>query len=190
MPNQSPPEAAPAATSAHGLEPGSTAYRDRFVHHKLTPERVIEAINLKGGIISEVAKALNISRGTLYNYRDQFPEVAEALTEVREVHLDAAEAVLIDLAINQKKERSLHFFLEALGKARGYVKRTETVGKDGGPIEHRDSTPEFTDAELRAMEPAELEALIAAEKVKQNVRTRIEAAREAGPDGGGAPVAG
>lgn len=161
---------------------------DRFSHPKLTVERVVEAIKLTGGIMSEVARMLGVSRQTIYNYRNQHDEVREALAEEREITLDKAEATLRDLAINQKKERSLIFLLESLGKERGYVKRMESVGKDGGPIAvDANVSHEFTDEQLRNLAPAELEALIAAEKVKQHVRNRN--AQPAGADGASAPVA-
>ena len=161
---------------------------DRFSHPKLTVARVVEAIKLTGGIMSEVARMLGVSRQTVYNYRDQHQEVQDAIIEEREHTLDLAEATLKNLAIVEKKERSLIFLLESLGKDRGYVKRLESVGKDGGPIAvDANVTQEFTDEQLRDLAPEELDALIAAEKVKENVRKRN--AQPAGADGASAPVA-
>jgi hypothetical protein len=113
----------------------------------------IKVCNAKGGIISSVASALNVSRGTIYIWCSKNPKFEEAINDAREAFIDLAETQLQSLVkgipkiiINEKgqkefvgwevppSESAIIFSLRTLGRKRGYSERSEidhtTNGKD------------------------------------------------------------
>lgn len=120
---------------------------------RLRTKDVIEAIRKARGNLTAVAKACGVTRQTIHNYVNEFPTVAAALDEAREMMLDAAESVLYKKVL-AGSSIDLHFFLKTQGYKRGYGQRQqlEHSGPDGGPIETKEVTPDFsklTDDELR-----------------------------------------
>ena len=86
--------------------------------------------------LTETAKALSVSRQSLYTWRDAFPLLNEKMTDVEEGLLDLSESKLLD-AIRKGNLTAIIFHLKTKGKDRGYVERTENrhdaeiTGKDG-----------------------------------------------------------
>ena len=99
-------------------------------------ESIIKAIERTGGIINNAAAALGCSRQTIYNARDRWPEVAEAIQDERETLKDVVEEKLVE-QVMQGNMTAIIFFLKCQAKERGYVERTqhEVSGRDGGPVE-------------------------------------------------------
>jgi hypothetical protein len=112
-------------------------------------QRVIAMLQMCGGIKSAAAEKLNVSRQTLYSYLSDYPEAAEASAEIDEDIKDLTELKIIQ-AIRAGEMNTVRWFAELKMKDRGYVRRVENVGKDGGPIEHSNKldVSKLTDEEL------------------------------------------
>lgn len=100
---------------------------------KYKPEVIVEALNQSNGLISLAARRIGCDRMTIYNYRDRFPEVAQAITDQREQMTDVAELSLFN-QVKNGEAWAVCFYLKTQGKNRGYVERQEFTGKDGKAI--------------------------------------------------------
>ena len=100
---------------------------------KLTVEKVNALIDELMGNVSMVARTLNVSRTTLYNYINSHATVKQALDEAREKMIDNVESKLYSKALDGDTT-SMIFFLKTQGKHRGYVERQEVTGADGGAV--------------------------------------------------------
>lgn len=98
--------------------------------------RVIEALRASGGIKTEAAAMLKVARSTLYLFLEEHPEIQQAAAEIGEELLDLAEGQ-VAAAVRSGDMPTVRWFLELKGKDRGYVRRVENTGKDGGPVEIR-----------------------------------------------------
>lgn len=91
---------------------------------KLTEKKLILAAYECGGIISSAAKALSVSRPTIYEYIDRYPAVKDAFEDASEHALDESESVIFRLRDKAKSEgvrfAAARFHLQAKGKKRGY----------------------------------------------------------------------
>lgn len=96
--------------------------------------RVIEHLRAAGGVKTITAQRLKVGRTTLHKFISDYPEVQEAVAEVVEDIGDIVEAGIITL-IQAKDPATLRWYAELKLKERGYVRRVENVGKDGGAIE-------------------------------------------------------
>ena len=92
--------------------------------NKYTKEQIKDAITKAGGFISIACKSLNCTRKTIYNYMDKYPELKEAVLDIREQYLDVAEAALIK-NVKDGKSSDIKYFLNTQGKKRGYVEKSE-----------------------------------------------------------------
>jgi len=96
---------------------------------KFKKEQVIEAIKKSRGFISQAAKILKCTSATIYNYKERFPEVEEAIKEERESLLDFAESKLLE-NINNNDNAAIIFYLKTQGKHRGYSEREQIIIKN------------------------------------------------------------
>lgn len=120
---------------------------------KLTdPARVIEVLRASGGIRSVAAQHLNVGRTTLYAFLEKHPEVEAALEEIDEDVKDLVDTQILK-AIRSGDMQTCRWFAEMKMKERGYVRRVENVGKDGGPIQHAQKMDlsNLTDEEIEIM---------------------------------------
>jgi hypothetical protein len=99
----------------------------------LTAGQMVEAIRTARGFVSKAADLCGVSRRTFYRYLEQFSSVQEALEDEREKRHDFVENKLMH-AIDGDNITAIIFYLKTQCKARGYVERVETTGKDGGPV--------------------------------------------------------
>lgn len=90
-----------------------------------TPDDLVRLLQKNAGNVSKTAKALGVSRQTLYTRIKQEPALKEAVEQAVETVLDEAESVLYRKAINEGETTSLIFLLKTRGKSRGYVERAE-----------------------------------------------------------------
>ncbi|OBQ90009.1 helix-turn-helix domain-containing protein [Mesorhizobium sp. AA23] len=123
------PEPAPQPKPADGHRGGATP--------KLTEKdlpRVIETLRQYGGIKSVAADKLNVGRTTLYAFLNQHSAALEAAAEIDDEIKDIAEGKVI-MAIRAGDMLTIRWYLELKAKDRGYVRRVENTGKDGGPVE-------------------------------------------------------
>lgn len=102
-------------------------------HRQIKAEEYVEAIKQARGLVSVAAARLGCSTQAVYNARDRYATVRQALKEAREAMGDHAEARLFQ-QIDEGNTTALIFYLKCLHKARGYVERQEITGPDGGPI--------------------------------------------------------
>lgn len=146
---QAAPEAKPAEASKGGASPKLTV-RD--------VPRVIAMLRQCGGIKTVAAERLNVGRTTLYAFLNEHPEIQEADSEIADELLDVAEGQVV-IALRSGDMQTVRWYLELKGKDRGFVRRIETTGKNGGPVETRQKP------DLANMSDEELEILLrAAEK--------------------------
>ena len=100
---------------------------------RLTVEQIKHALEQAAGNVSYAAKALGVSRSTMYRRINESPTLQEILTDAREELVDIAESALKSAVID-KQGWAVCFALKTQGKARGYVERQERTGKDGEPL--------------------------------------------------------
>jgi hypothetical protein len=96
---------------------------------KLTVDKVNVLIDEMMGNVSMVARTLNISRTTLYNYINSHSTVKAKLDEAREKMIDNVESKLYSKALDGDTTAMI-FFLKTQGKGRGYVERQEVTGAE------------------------------------------------------------
>jgi len=119
---------------------------------KLTADEVIEALKKHQGLAALAADSLGVTAQTIYNYRDKYPSVAEAIFHLREKRHDVVEGKLWG-RINNDDTTAIIFYLKTQAKGRGYVERQELTGRDGGPVEHsvKQDLSKLSVDELRAL---------------------------------------
>ena len=106
---------------------------------KLTAGEVIEALKKHQGLAALAADSLGVTVQTIYNYRDKYPSVAEAIFHLREKRHDVVEGKLWS-RINSDDTTAIIFYLKTQAKGRGYVERYEHGGTDGNPAIKTEST--------------------------------------------------
>lgn len=96
-------------------------------------EQILVAIIGTGGIKSKIAKKLKVHRDTVVNYINGSDRVAAAYKAECESVGDLCESKLI-AKMRKGDMKAIVFYAETQLKERGYVKRSETTGKGGGPL--------------------------------------------------------
>ena len=127
--------------------------------------RVIEVMRACGGIKTAAAERLNVGRTTLYAFLKEHPAVQEAVDEIDEDIKDLTELKIIQ-AIRAGEMNTVRWFAEMKMKDRGYVRRVETTGKDGGPVETQQKL------DLSKLTDEELEILTKAAERRENGATQ------------------
>lgn len=102
-----------------------SAIKKQFIE-SITIDALREKIIEKRGNLSAVARALKITRKTVYSKIQDHPELVESVIEGRETSLDDAEQGLDDL-VKQGNVAAIIFKLKTQGKSRGYVERQENI---------------------------------------------------------------
>ncbi|PBC01747.1 helix-turn-helix domain-containing protein [Mesorhizobium sp. WSM3860] len=138
------PEPTPQPKPAEGNRGGASP--------KLTERdvpRVIAMLRQCGGIKTVAAEKLNVGRTTLYAFLNEHPEIQEADSEIADELLDVAEGQVV-IALRSGDLQTVRWYLELKGKDRGYVRRVEQTGKNGGPVETQAwaNPKDYTDEEL------------------------------------------
>lgn len=96
-----------------------------------------KAIEGSRGIKTTIAARMGCSRQTVDNALERWPELRAALKDERESIVDLAESALVvdmENPASAGHQRAYLFILETLGKDRGWSKRTEVTGADGGAL--------------------------------------------------------
>lgn len=94
---------------------------------QFTAGEIIEALKKHQGLAALAAESLGVNVQTIYNYRDRYPTVAEAIVHLKEKRIDVVEGKLWS-RINSDDTTAIIFFLKTQAKARGYVERQEITG--------------------------------------------------------------
>jgi hypothetical protein len=100
----------------------------------LTVKQAEDALKKTAGNVMAAARALGVSRSTLYRKIGESAALQEVLTDTREELVDIAESALRKEVLGGNIT-AIIFTLKTQGKDRGYVERQEVSGKDGKPIE-------------------------------------------------------
>lgn len=139
--------------AGNGNGNGGAGYNGRYL-----ASEVVDAIISAKGLITKAADLLGCSPRTIYNYRDQYVSVKDAIEEARDRQLDHTESKLFD-AIDKGDAWAIQMYLRTVGKGRGYTMREEVTGADGAPlVPDRPATP----LDIQGMTDEELEAAIRA----------------------------
>lgn len=140
---------------------------------KLTIATAKEAIEQAGGIRTIAAQKLNVHRSTLHSFLNRHPALQAFADEVEEVLKDIAEAKVIQ-AIRAGDMQTVRWYLELKGKDRGYVRRVESTGPGGGPVEvqPKHDLSGYSDEEIEQM------LAIAEAREKREALRKAEAHRE------------
>lgn len=93
---------------------------------KYTAEQVVIAVYKGYGLVSRVARILEVTERTVRNYKKRWVSVDAAFRECRRELTDRAEFKLRD-AIDAGDTRSIHWTLARLGADRGYVQPSEKL---------------------------------------------------------------
>jgi hypothetical protein len=101
---------------------------------KSMEKQTLAAIKNSAGIISTIAKRLEVDWHTAESYIKKYPEALKAFQDEREGILDMAEAAIFT-AIKQGDAGSAKWLLSTLARSRGFGDKVEVSGKDGGPVE-------------------------------------------------------
>lgn len=97
------------------------------------------AIEGSGGNKTEIARRLKCTRQTVENYLERFPELVRALAKEDDLMVEIAESNVLQMLV-AGNEKITMFVLETRGKARGWSKRTEITGADGGALQLSNKT--------------------------------------------------
>ncbi len=103
---------------------------------KVRKRAMLEALKASFGVIKMACDQVGIERTTHNLWMSKDPKYREAVEELREVKKDFVENKLLKL-IESGNPQATIYAAETLLKDRGYVKRTELTGADGGEIEHK-----------------------------------------------------
>ena len=98
-------------------------------------EEVVAAIVQANGYISRISDILGCSHQTIYNYRDRYATVRQAMADTKTKRTDYVEDQLMK-AIREGNVTAMIFYLKTQAKDRGYIERTEFQhsGSDGKEI--------------------------------------------------------
>lgn len=91
---------------------------------KLTAGQVVEALQKVDGQPSKAADLLGVVTKTIYNYRDRYQVVADAMHHEKEKRIDHTEGKLFD-RIEDGDTTAIIFYLKTQGKGRGYIERQD-----------------------------------------------------------------
>ena len=90
---------------------------------RLTQKQIIKAIYESNGILTAAANNLGCTRQTIYNRMKTSPQIEAAYEDAREETIDKTESALF-ANIKAKKESSIFYYLNNMGRSRGYGKPT------------------------------------------------------------------
>ena len=100
----------------------------------LSEKQIIDSLRKNAGFVAVTARSLGVTYQAIANRLYKSEMLAAALESIRESHLDLAESQLL-IKIKEGELSAITFYLDRIGKHRGYVKREEQTGPDGGPIQ-------------------------------------------------------
>jgi hypothetical protein len=96
-------------------------------------QKIVDVLRASGGVLAAAAQKLRVSRSTLYRWCDGDLELQTALADIREETIDLAETQL-HKAIKEGSERSVHYYLDRLGRHRGYTTKLTLASDSSQPL--------------------------------------------------------
>lgn len=101
---------------------------------KITKTKFRKGVLNTGGILSQIAKKIGVSRNTVYDWIAKNKDYAEPLLfHEREKIIDLAEGSLFS-QIQNKEAWATKYALSTIGKVRGYVEKQEV--ENSGSIQN------------------------------------------------------
>ena len=90
---------------------------------RLTQKQIIEALYKSNGVLAVAARGLGCSRQTIYNRMEgeKSGKISAAYKDARETNIDMTESKLFS-NIKKGKESSIFYYLNNMGRKRGYGK--------------------------------------------------------------------
>ena len=101
-----------------------TRAKNKINSIKPSVQRFKEIIIEQRGHVNNIAKALDVSYVTVYNWAKDH-NLQSTFAKAREMKLDELEAVAHQRATSGKSDACLIFLLKTQGKSRGYVEKQE-----------------------------------------------------------------
>lgn len=86
---------------------------------RINLQRFVKACKNSGGLISVIAKRLDVTRQSVYDFIKREPASLKYMTEAKEEILDMAESKLIT-SMNNDDMESIKWYLARIGRKRGY----------------------------------------------------------------------
>ena len=94
----------------------------------------MKALEAANGQVYLAAKMLDCNPVTFYQRFRKFPELREFAQSFKESINDQVEQILIEKATQDKEHWAVTYWLSTQAKHRGYTKREEITGADGGSL--------------------------------------------------------
>lgn len=88
------------------------------------PEQVIQALREMNGFISYAAQRLGCSAPVVREYISKYPEIAEALKEIKESMKDTGELSLLN-QVQRGDMGAIRYYLSSQAKDRGYGEKID-----------------------------------------------------------------
>lgn len=99
-----------------------TRYKKEFTFDMLRDEIIKHRGNM-----TEVAKAVKVTRKTIYNrINAEFPELIDVISEARDIGVDEAEGFLRK-RMESGDTTAIIFYLKTQGRWRGYIERQDNL---------------------------------------------------------------
>lgn len=98
-----------------------------------TIKQYADALTDSKGMVATAARALGVSRRSVYDAIQKHPKVAEAREEARDYAVDVGENELFK-AVKNGEGWAVSLLLKTLGKSRGYVEKQEIDATVRGDI--------------------------------------------------------
>lgn len=111
----------------------SADYKKMAKTRKFKPADIAAAVVKHRGDMASAADEVGCAVRTIYNYKDEYPEVADAIDESRKRTHSYVRGKLLEL-IDAGNVAAIIFYLKTQGKDEGWVERTEVTGVDGGNL--------------------------------------------------------
>ncbi len=97
-------------------------------------DKVVQSVKKNRGVVSKIADDLNVTTQTVYNYRNRYKTVEDALADQKNRRDDFVETKLWQM-IRDNNITAIIFYAKTQMKHRGYVERQEVTGADGGKVD-------------------------------------------------------
>lgn len=120
--------------------------REPRQHHTL--EQILRGIAESSGSTRSIAMVMGVSRQTVYDWKEKYPEVGKAMDEAKKDFLDLLQDKFRDKVMGGDTA-SIIFGLKCLGKHLGYVEKVEIHHQ--GAIAQTKTAEELTDDELASI---------------------------------------
>jgi len=101
--------------------------------HRISNKKIIEALQVNTGFITQAAQSLGVHYTTLRDWIKADEKLQDEIKAINETILDFTESKLHKL-IRDENPAAVFFHLKCKGKRRGYIERQEVVTKEDEPI--------------------------------------------------------